>query len=133
MLDHQLLLLTRRQLMNWGSWSKRLTALGLGYANQSLLARLQQQGGMIVRSTAKPRLPKNPEAESMNDWIEKLAEDKPRGYAKPHWAEIVRIHYTMNDRPYASRVQIAKLSRRTYDYYLREAEIWLSQSLLRQH
>lgn len=122
--------MTRRRLIHWGRWSQQIAAMGLDYANQSLDGRLQKEGGVIIPSTTPQIVPHNPEAEEVNDWLERLAQAEPTGYGKPDWVEVIRIHYTMAHRSTSSRIQTSGLTKRTYYYYLKQAEIWLSHRLL---
>lgn len=89
------LLKAKRRLSEWGNWCYKIITMGLGYSSQSLISKLQSEGGIIVKGTAKMLLPTNDQAEEVNDLIERLARDKPEDESKSVWAKIIRIHYTI--------------------------------------
>ncbi|PIZ05172.1 MAG: hypothetical protein COY58_00530 [Gammaproteobacteria bacterium CG_4_10_14_0_8_um_filter_38_16] len=123
------LLNTKKRLTEWGNWCYRITTMGLGYSNRTLLAKLQEEGGMIIQGTAKILIPTNEKAEEMNDLVEQLAMDKPEGAGKPEWAKIIRVHYTMQEKDIIERIQLTALPKRTYYHYLKCAQTWLSEIL----
>lgn len=123
------LLNTKKRLMQWGNWCYQITTMGLGYSHKSLIAKLQEEGSVVISATAKMLVPSNEQAEEMNTLIEQLAEQKPKGAGKPQWAKIIRIHYTMQDKDIAERIQSTFLAKATYYRYLQDAQEWLSQYL----
>lgn len=123
------LLNTKKRLTQWGNWCYQITTMGLGYSHKSVIAKLQEEGSIVILGTAKVLAPSNEQAEEMNALIEQLAEQKPQGAGKPEWAKTIRIHYTMQDKDIAERIQAASLPRATYYRYLKDAQEWLSQYL----
>lgn len=123
------LLNTKKRLTQWGNWCYQITTMGLGYSHKSLIAKLQEEGGIVISATAKQLVPTNEEAEEMNALIEQLAQQKPQGAGKPEWAKTIRIHYTMQNRDILERIQYSAFARATYYRYLQNTEEWLSQSL----
>lgn len=123
------LLSTKKRLIEWGNWCYRITTVGIGYSNRTLLAKLQEDGGIIIQGTAKILMPTNEKAEEMNELVEQLAMDKPDGAGKPEWAKIIRVHYTMQEKDIIERIQLTTLPKATYYRYLQSAQEWLSQSL----
>jgi len=118
---------TKKRLTEWGNWCYQIITMGLGYSNKSLLAKIKDEGGLIIQGTAKMLVPTNEQAEEVNDLIEQLAAEQPEGEGKPEWAKVIRIHYTMQDKELQERIQCASLPRSTYFYYLKEAQDWLSK------
>ncbi|MCX7124268.1 MAG: hypothetical protein NTU49_00650 [Gammaproteobacteria bacterium] len=123
------LLNIKRRLTEWGHWCYQITTIGLGHSHRSLIAKLEEEGDLIIQGTAKMLVPTNEQAEEINHLIEQLAEQKPQGAGKPEWAKIIRIHYTMQNKEIAERIQSAALTKRTYYRYLHDGEEWLSQYL----
>ena len=123
------LLNTKKRLTQWGNWCYQITTMGLGYSHKSLIAKLQEEGGIVISATAKVLVPSNEQAEEMDTLIERLAEQKPQGAGKPEWAKTIRIHYTMQHKDIAERIQSTSLPRATYYRYLQDAQEWLSQYL----
>ncbi|MCW5588112.1 MAG: hypothetical protein KIT27_00480 [Legionellales bacterium] len=121
------LLTTKKRLTQWGHWCHQIITMGLGYSNQSLIAKLQAEGGVIVRGTTKMLIPTNKQAEELNDLIEQLAAEQPDGEGKAEWAKVIRIHYTMPDKDVQERIQYTSLPRSTYFRYLKDAQNWLSK------
>jgi hypothetical protein len=120
---------TKKRLTEWGNWCHQMVTQGLGYANKSLIAKIQAEGGIIINGTAKMLVPPNEKAEEMNDLIEELAATQPDGEGKPEWAKVIRIHYTMLDKDIQERIQFTLLPRSTYYRYLQDAQHWLSQRI----
>lgn len=123
------LISTKKRLTEWGNWCCKIITMGLGYSSQSLIAKLQSEGGIIIKGTAKMLLPSNEQAEEVNDLIERLAREQPEGEGKSVWAKVIRIHYTMRDKEMKERVQIASVSERSYYRHLQDAQYWLSNYL----
>lgn len=123
------LIKTKKRLIAWGNWCYKIVTMGLGYSSQSLIAKLQSDGGIIIKGTAKVLFPTHQEAEEVNDLIERLAANRPDGEGKLAWAKVIRIHYTMADKGIKERVKMASLSERTYYRYLQDAQDWLSNYL----
>lgn len=125
---HNDLFITKRRLTEWGNWCCQIVTMGLGYSHQSLIAKLQAEGGAIIAGTAKALVPSNERAEEVNDLVERLAVARPNGEGKPKWAKVIRIHYTMR-RPNKTKILASQLNERTYYRYLRDAQNWLAPYL----
>ena len=120
------LFITKRRLREWGDWCYQVTTMGLKYSHRSFVAKLQDEGSVMIHGTTKMLAPTNPQAEEVNDLIEEMGQQTPQG-AK--WANIIRVHYTMQDKEIEKRIKSANLPKTTYFRYLRGAEEWLSQYL----
>jgi len=121
------LLTTKKRLTEWGHWCHQITTMGLGYSHHSLIAQLQTEGPVIIKSTAKLLVPNNEQAEAVNELIEQLAAGPPVGAGKPEWARVIRIHYTMPNKALQERLQCTALPRSSYFRYLKQAQHWLSK------
>lgn len=119
----------KKRLTEWGCWCEQIVTCGLGHSHQSLLAKMQNNGGVMIRATNKNFAPNNPRAEEVNALIEGLARCSLGNFCKPEWAKVLRIHYTMLDRSVKERVFHASINERTYYRYLKEAQSWLSEHL----
>lgn len=120
---------TKKRLTEWGNWCYKITTMGLRYSNKSLIAKFQEEEGVVIQGTAKMLAPTNEQGEEINNLVEKLAEQKPQGLGKPELAKILCIHYTMPNKDIADRIRSTSLARATYYRYLRDGEEWLSQYL----
>ena len=54
-----------RRLEVWVNWTLRFGDFGLGYPHKSLIASLQETGGLRIKTTGPTYPPENPEADQM--------------------------------------------------------------------
>ena len=125
MIDNNVLESTRISLNFWGRWCYKIITMQLGYSKQSLISRLQTNGGLIIHSTHQPDSPPNPHAEQVNRAVEALAERDNK-----ICANILRIHYTMTEHHYHYRVTLSRLSETSYRRYLHKGEEWVAEYLI---
>ena len=122
--------LIAQRLAEWGRWCHQVATMGLGYQHKTLLARVEEEQGTVIQSTATYIAPRNERAEEVNELIELLAETEDKGgIGKREWAEVIRIHYTMFQNDYKTKLNVSGLSRQTYYRYLNEGQSWLLRRL----
>lgn len=126
------LFITKKRLTAWGNWCHHIVTMGLGYSNQSLIAKLQQEGGMIIKGTNTLLIPSNEDAEEIDALLNQLAANEPNGVGKPQWANVVRIHYTQRHKNNAAKALSVHLNERTYKRYLHHGINWLADTIAKK-
>ena len=105
---------TRQRLREWGYWYHRLLTSQIGYPAISLLGKIADSKGMLIRSTVYV-IRDNPEAEEIDLCINNLA------HQEPMHASLVKIHYAFFEE-IDEKIKSTALSRTSYFRFLREAE-----------
>ncbi|OGT32014.1 MAG: hypothetical protein A3E87_10710 [Gammaproteobacteria bacterium RIFCSPHIGHO2_12_FULL_35_23] len=108
----------RERLRQWGSWSRVILTRGLGFSSKSMIGKICDSKGLVIKGTADSVAPQNKLAEEIDSLIEELRLFLPKS------AKILGIHYVY-EGSIKNKVKKAKIPRATYFYYLDIAENWL--------
>ena len=80
---------TERLLWVWGRWARTSELGGLGYPRQSILGRLQKEGGILGRAMGSRPIEVHAEAERVEEIVRRLHQRSPRH------EEMVRRRYVI--------------------------------------
>jgi hypothetical protein len=56
----------------WGEWYSRGCDSGLGYSRKNIIARLCEEGGVLINGTGHKKLPTNVEAEEIEEIVKEI-------------------------------------------------------------
>ena len=107
-----------RMLWLWGNWARTSELGGLGYPRQSILGRLQKEGGILGRAVGARPIEVHAEAERVEAIVRRLHQRSPQH------EEMVRFRYLsgMSQHEIARK---AKMSETRVRVMLREAISWI--------
>jgi hypothetical protein len=123
------MLYTKKRLNEWGYWCYQIATMGLSYSSKSLLSQIASSGGDVINPTVKALVPVNEKAEAINDIVERLAANKPKGHGRSDLAKVLRLHYAMFDDDYRLKIQASGLAEHTYYRHLKKAHQWVADHL----
>ncbi|MBX9706086.1 MAG: hypothetical protein K2Q14_04800 [Gammaproteobacteria bacterium] len=121
---HELELLgTKQRLREWAYWCNDILTMGLGFPKKSIIGRLIDTKGEIIRSTTPALSPENQLAEEVDRLINE--------YSKTHFnrAKVLVLHYLNKDKKITERIASSGFAKSTYFYNLDEAEQWIHKQL----
>ena len=109
---------TRARLREWGRWCNAVLTMGLGFPRLSILGKIAESNGELIKGTAKKLAPENEMAEKIDDLVNQLSKQAPEK------AKILYIHYA-DKGSIKSKTSKLNLSKKTYFKYLLCAENWI--------
>lgn len=108
----------KERLIEWAEWYKQGGYAALGYPRRNILARLREEGGLLISGTGNKIPPSNLAVEEVEGLVKKLAEQQPKR------AEVLRIYYFYQ---YDHEVKAKKCgySKTQYYFNLKMAHEWI--------
>lgn len=113
---------TKQRLREWAGWCHDIELMGLDYPSKTIVAKLIEAEGEIIRSTNNALAPDNENAEEVDELVNLYAKDHPKQ------ARVLVLHYT-NAKKTKEKIDLLKVSRTTYFRHLDDSEEWMSRHL----
>lgn len=110
------------RLEQWVDWYLRGNQYGLGYPKKSIAARLMEEGGVLINSTANYSPPTHAAAEEVEMMVKDLAKQNPK------IALALRVQY-FNVGTAQSKARQAGLSYSQFKVHLDMAKQWIAGRL----
>lgn len=108
----------KKRFEDWAEWYQKSSIDGLGYPRRNIIARLKEEGGVLINGTGQKPDMINHSAEEIEMLLAKLFQQRPQH------VEVLRIYY-LNPHSYVRIAKEKGYSRARYFVYLGLAHEWV--------
>lgn len=106
------------RLIEWGEWFMKGCDSGIGFPRRNILARIREEGGLLVAGTGAKNLPCNSSAEEVESLVCELSQQQPER------ANVLRIYYFNPIDPLSKAIH-SGYSKSQFYAHLKFAHEWI--------